>query len=129
MAKVLGVEFAGSQMVWVLVDEDPISSGNLKLTATRDNKAMAEFRASLDALLEQLNPDVIAVKEKPESGRMQAGGAALKMEGVLLSIATAEFDFVSGRRINAILDAAEGLKEKEKVAYKAAISALKNIKA
>lgn len=129
MTKTLGVEFSSNQLVWVLVGDEEMLSGFLRLTATREKDALLKFKSDVDGLLVKLQPDLIGIKDKPESGRMQAGSPALKMEAILLMSATAVVDFVSGARINAVKTEAEGLKEKEKVAHKAAIAALDQFKA
>ena len=44
-------------------------------------------------------PTLIAIKEKPEKGALQAGAAALKMEGIVLANAPCPTEFISGSRI------------------------------
>ena len=85
--RVLGVEFAAGDMncVVVEVNDQPIVSGSFKLTlgGSRDAGALRAFQTAVYALLTEQAPELIAVKDKPEQGRMRAGASSLKMEGIL----------------------------------------------
>jgi hypothetical protein len=59
-----------------------------------------------------------------EKGTMQAGAAALKMEGIVLASISCPAKFVSGARINKCSQAATSLHAYHQLAFKAAVSAL-----
>lgn len=105
--KVMGVEFASSNMHYVVIELADgneirvVQSSKLILGETRSRNALVAFQSAVSTLLNLVEPSLIGVKAKPESGQMRAGAASLKMEGILLANAPCEVDFVSGVRVNA----------------------------
>jgi hypothetical protein len=92
-------------MNYVLLEGDKagfsvIQSNRLALGETRSRDALVAFQRAVQTTLNAASPDMVAIKEKPEKGSMQAGAAALKMEGILLANAPCSVEFVSGARIN-----------------------------
>lgn len=128
--KVLGIEFASSNMHYVVIElaEDNeirvLQSNKLVLGDTRSRDALVAFQRAVSTLLNLVVPGTIAIKAKPESGQMRAGAAALKMEGIVLANAPCEVDFVSGARINACTVADDRLRAYLQPALKAAHMAL-----
>lgn len=103
--KVLGIEFAASQTTYVLLERSNDGtivvkqSDRMFLGGTRSCEALRAYQSAVLTLLNDTAPDVIAIKDKPERGGMQAGAAALKMEGILLANVTCKVEFVSGVRV------------------------------
>lgn len=100
---ILGVEFEAKKLNYVLLvcdgDEVNIAQCNrLELSETRSRDSLRAFQNAVTTMLNGTQPDIIAIKDKPESGQMRAGSAALKMEGILLASAPCD---VEGRRIPA----------------------------
>jgi hypothetical protein len=103
--RVLGIEFAGSNMNYVLLEKthdgfNLLQSNCLAVGETRSRDALIAFQSAVKTTFNATAPTLIAIKEKPEKGGMQAGSAALKMEGVVLANAPCPVEFVSGSRIN-----------------------------
>lgn len=102
--RVIGVEFAGSDMLYVVLDRDTdkvriVAANRLSLSDTRRRQDVAAFYNALTVTLNEYAADLVAIKLKPETGRMRAGAAALKMEALLLATAHADVEFVSGARM------------------------------
>lgn len=104
--KVMGVEFAGSNLNYVVVeltDKNEVhllQSNRLVLGDTRSRDSLISFQNAVSTLFNVASPDLIGIKFKPEAGAMMAGAAALKMEGIVLANSPCAVDFVSGARIN-----------------------------
>jgi len=127
--KVLAIEFDSNYMNYVVVDgskDNPVvqSSNRLVLSHTRLRTALVGFQDALKALFNSVSPDRIAIKDKPETGRMRAGAAALKMEGIALANARCDIDFVSGSRVNKVASSCPTLFAYLQPAYKCGIAAL-----
>lgn len=124
--KVIGIEFAASDMNYVVVKSD--AGGNitveatnrLRLADTRSPDALRAFQQAVGTLLSDSSPDRIAIKAKPEKGSMAAGPAALKMEALVLAALSCDVQFVSGARINKCADPEKPLKAYHVPAFKAA---------
>jgi len=103
---IIGIEFAGSQMNYVVVRYEDggelkvLFANRLSLRDTRSPDSLRAFQQAVQTLQQETSPTVIAIKDKPESGAMQAGAAALKMEGIVLANAPCQTRFISGARIN-----------------------------
>ncbi|WP_018878682.1 DUF3010 family protein [Thioalkalivibrio sp. ALE28] len=128
--KVLGVEFSSFNMNYVVIRSngdsyEVITSSRMTLGETRDRNALVAFQDAVKTLLNEVGPDLLAIKGKPEAGRMQAGAASLKMEAILLANAPCDADFVSGQRINKTDDEDPSLYAYLQPALKAAVSALR----
>jgi hypothetical protein len=126
---VLGIELESNRMNYVLLvgegEEFEVAQSNrLVLTDTRSRESLRSFQDATSAMFNGTKPDIIGIKDKPESGRMRAGAAALKMEGIMLACATCDVDFVSGKRINAC-DNGDGIKAYLQPAFKAAVAAFR----
>lgn len=103
--RIIGIEFESNKMNYVVIENncDGIkicSADRLVLGDTRSREALIAFQDALKTLFNSAIPDLIGIKEKPETGRLKAGAAALKMEGIVLANAPCAMDFVSGARIN-----------------------------
>jgi len=104
--KVMGIEFAGSHMNYVVVDLNDknevhvLQANRLVLGDTRSRDSLIAFQNAVSTLFNAASPNLIGIKSKPEAGAMKAGAAALKMEGIVLANSPCEVDFVSGARIN-----------------------------
>lgn len=104
--KVMGVEFAGSNLYYVVIelndknDVHVLQSNRLVLGETRSRDSLVSFQNAVFTLFNVASPDLIGIKSKPEAGAMKAGAAALKMEGIVLANSPCDVDFVSGVRIN-----------------------------
>jgi hypothetical protein len=128
--KVMGIEFAGSTMFYVLVELDGknevlvLQKNKLVLGETRARDSLVAFQAAVSTLFNSASPDLIGIKAKPEAGAMKAGAAALKMEGIVLANSPCEVDFVSGARINKITSHDEKLFAYLQPALKAARAAI-----
>jgi len=123
---VLGVEFSSNKLNYVLLACDggqfQVSQSNrLELSDTRSRESLRAFQNAVAVLINGTKPNIIGIKDKPESGQMRAGAAALKMEGILLAAAPCDVEFVSGKRINAC-DEGTGLKAYHQPAFKAALA-------
>lgn len=123
---ILGVEFEAKKLNYVLLvcdgDEFEIAQSNrLELSETRSRASLRAFQTAVIAMLNGTQPNVIAIKDKPESGQMRAGAAALKMESILLASATCDVEFVSGKRIKDCEPGA-GIRAYHQNAYKAAVA-------
>lgn len=115
-------------MVWVAAEGAKgnlvaAESGKTALGSTRNPEALAAFQHAAAEILARIRPDVVAIKEKPETGRMRAGAAALKMEALLMAGTECVVDVVSGRRVNALGDIGSGLKAYQVPAFAAALAA------
>jgi hypothetical protein len=100
------------------------STNKIELSDTRDRDALIAFQAALRAVYTATAPDVIGIKSKPEKGRMSAGAAALKMEGISLANSPCPVHFLSGLKINACEASNDKLKKYQIPAFKSAILAL-----
>ena len=123
----LGVEFQADQTVWVsiIVDSGEVSSfetGFLKINGTKSAQDMKQYQEDLKQLFVDYPATKIAIKDKPEAGRMRAGAAAMKMEGIFLLTAPSEVKFLSAKAIAKAMETATGVKEKYKDAYRAAVA-------
>lgn len=89
--KVIGVEFAGSQLIYVVIELNDknevcvLQSNRLVLGDTRSRDSLVAFQNAVSTLFNATSPNLIGIKAKPEGGTMRAGAAALKMEGVVLA--------------------------------------------
>jgi hypothetical protein len=101
-----------------------VGANRLSLGDTRSSEALRAFQSAVQAVFNDMAPDLVAIKEKPERGAMQAGAAALKMEGIVLASAPCPAKFVSGARINKCANTASSLNAYHQPAFKAAASAL-----
>jgi hypothetical protein len=127
--KVLGVEISGNDLIYVLISSSDegveiIQIDKLKLGSTRTSDSLRSFQSAVNTVLNDAEPELIGIKEKPEKGNLSAGSAALKMEGILLASSRCVVDFVSGKRINSCSENKD-LKKYQQPAFKAAIAALK----
>ena len=103
--KIIGIELDSNKMNYVVIDKNDnsyeVSNGNrIILTATREREALIAFKDAVTALYNSVNPSLIGIKEKPESGKLKAGAASMKMEGIALANSPCPVDFVSGKRVN-----------------------------
>jgi hypothetical protein len=103
----MGVEFDASDMLYVVVedhdgDAEVIAASRLSLDDTRSRSSLSAFQSVLATTLNSYAVDLIAIKSKPEKGRMMAGAAALKMEALLLASAKSDVRFVSGARVKQV---------------------------
>ncbi len=101
-----------------------LQNNRLVLAATRSRDALVAFQNAMHTLYNSASPDKLAIKEKPEAGRMKAGAAALKMEGIALANAPCPVEFISGARINQCEAARGNLPKYLEPALKAAVVAL-----
>jgi hypothetical protein len=83
---------------------------------------MKKYAADLKQLFADYPATRIAIKDKPETGRMRAGASAMKMEGIFLLTAPCEVTFLSARAVAKAMETASGVKEKYKDAYRAAVA-------
>ena len=126
--RLMGVEFNADEMRYVVIDDlggdvTITASNKLVLGDTRTRSALTAFQAALISTLNGANPERIAIKTKPETGRMKAGAAALKMEGLLLASARCDVEFVSGTRISRTEGIENNLHVYLQLALKAALAA------
>jgi hypothetical protein len=127
--KVLGIEYSSNKLHYVLVEEhgedfQVLQSNRLMLTETRSRDALVAFQNAILTLYNSTTPNLIAIKEKPESGKMPAGAAALKMEGITLANAPCPVEFISGARINQCTASWGALPKYLEPALKAAVASL-----
>ncbi|MBF0098779.1 MAG: DUF3010 family protein [Magnetococcales bacterium] len=127
--KVLGLEFASSNLNYVAIIGSSDSyrietSSRISLGGTRDRDALVAFQDAVNTLLNDVAPDVLAIKEKPETGKMRAGAASLKMEGIILANASCPVVFISGQRLNQTADKAPALVSYLQPALKVAVVAM-----
>lgn len=104
--KVLGVEFAGKEMRYILTSQENGEVNwkdniyeRISLAETRSHEHLCAFNTAIGTLLTELKPDLIGVKQFQENGSMSAGGAAIKMEAIFLLNAACEIKFVSSHKI------------------------------
>ncbi len=103
--RIIGLEFDSKKMNYVVLlktkDGYEITDANrIVLSETRERKALIAFQDTIKALYNSVQPDFIGIKSKPETGRLRAGAASMKMEGIVLANAPCDVDFVSGKRVN-----------------------------
>ncbi|MGK2915948.1 MAG: DUF3010 family protein [Porticoccaceae bacterium] len=127
--KVLGIEFASNQLTYALIEGTPekytvAQNNRLVLTGTRSRDALVAFQDAVITLYNACSPDAISIKEKPESGQMQSGAAALKMEGIAIANSPCDVEFVSGAKINACNEEASDIPKYYSPAFKAAFVTL-----
>ncbi len=126
--KALGIELSGSELIYVLLDVSEnivtLASNKLQLTHTRDREALIAFQTALRTVFNELSPDTIGIKEKPEKGRLSAGAPALKMEGIALASSPCPVHFISGAKINGCDTTFDSMKKYQQPACKAAIVAV-----
>jgi hypothetical protein len=129
--KSLGIELSGGQLIYILLDVaehiEVLASNRLELTHTRDREALVAFHTALRAVYNELSPDVIGIKEKPEKGRLSAGASALKMEGIAVACSPCPVHFISGAKINACGANVGALKKYQVPAFKAAVVASEKV--
>lgn len=127
--KVLGIDISSNNLYYVLLESNGetfnvLQSNRLMLIETRSRDALVAFQNAIQTLYNSTAPDRLAIKDKPESGRMRAGAAALKIEGITLANAPCPVDFISGARINKCLASRGKLPKYLEPALKAAVVAL-----
>jgi len=123
--RILGIELEGNRLIYAVIqDEDgnvkTLTSGRLQLSDTRSRSGMSSFQDALKTIFQSLELDRIAIKQKPERGRMAAGPAALKMEGLILANAPCEVAFISGQKVKACDNFDDELHKYKENAYKVA---------
>ncbi|HEX4769539.1 MAG TPA: DUF3010 family protein [Bryobacteraceae bacterium] len=125
--KVVGIEFASSDMNYVILERnnpgklEMLAANRISLDDTRSCDALRAFQRAVQTLLKDTSPALIAIKEKPEKGAMQAGAAALKMEAIVLADARCDVRFISGARINKCDAPEPPIKAYHRPAFKAAV--------
>ncbi|SFR50622.1 Protein of unknown function [Pseudidiomarina maritima] len=121
----LGIELSGSELIYVLVDISDdvriVAKNKLELAHTRDRNALVAFQTALRAVYNELAPEIIGIKEKPEKGKLSAGASALKMEGIALASSPCNVRFVSGTKVNKCKAQSDDLKKYQLPAYKVAV--------
>ncbi|MBW2740930.1 MAG: DUF3010 family protein [Deltaproteobacteria bacterium] len=127
--RAIGIEFSSNKLIYVLVEMSDdnlsvVSSNKLELTDTRDRDALVAFQTALKTVFNATAPDVIGIKAKPEKGKMSAGAAALKMEGISLACSPCPVHFLSGAKINACKAPEDGMRKYQIPSLKSAILAL-----
>jgi hypothetical protein len=126
---IIGIEFAAHDMNYVVATRDSggdlqLSTANrLSLDLTRSCDALRAFQTAVKTLFNDAMPALLAIKDKPEKGAMQAGAAAMKMEAIVLANAPCEARFISGSRINKCAMPTTAIKAYHVSAFKAAICA------
>ena len=123
---ILGIDLDSKTLRWVEVhsggaSHEAGSSGRIVLTATRDVDAMKRFAAALQDVLAEIGPTKIAIREKPETGRIRAGAASLKMEAIILNLALVPVEFIGVSMINKCVETNPRLKEVDIPAFRAAV--------
>ncbi len=103
--KIIGLEFDSKKMNYVVLQKtvdgyEIINANRVILPETRERGALKAFQDAIKTLYRSEQPDFIGIKSKPETGRLRAGAAAMKMEGIVLANAPCDVDFVSGKRVN-----------------------------
>lgn len=127
--KIIGIEFASSDMNYVVLDRNSSdklelsASNRLSLRDTRSPDALRAFQQAVQTLMMDISPARIAIKDKPEKGALRAGAAALKMEAIVLAAAPCKVRFISGARINKCSNPETQLKAYHLPAFKAATCA------
>jgi hypothetical protein len=130
--KVIGIEFAASDMNYVVIDTGTFgnvavqAANRLTLSDTRSPDTLRAFQQAVRTLLNDSSPDRVAIKAKPEKGGMAAGPAALKMEALLLAALSCDVRFISGARINKCSDPEKPLRAYHIPAFKAAVCGCKD---
>ena len=130
--KIIGIELDSNKMNYVVInktdDSYVVSNANrIILSDTRVREALIAFQDAVKALYNSVNPDLIGIKEKPESGKLKAGAASMKMEGIALANAPCKVDFVSGKRVNQSDASNDNLYRYLQKALKTAHAAMVNI--
>ena len=100
------------------------AANRLSLSDTRSRAVLVAFQSVVVTTLNDAAPERIAIKAKPENGRMRAGAAALKMEGIVLANAHCDVQFISGARVNRVETIENGLYAYLQDALKTALAAL-----
>ena len=131
--KALGIEFDSNKMHYVLIegsvdDYDILQSNRLKLGETRSRDSLIAFQNAIKTLFNSASSGIVGIKDKPESGRLRAGSASLKMEGITLANTACEVIFISGAKINKCKATDDNIFGYLQPALKAAIIALGTIK-
>jgi len=121
----MGIELTGHSLIYVLVEKDADAltvrnSSKLELLDGRSPDSLRHFQTALVTILTEAHPDLIALKDKPQSGGMQAGAPAIKMEALLLMAAACEVRFTTGSAIKNCTATDGVLRKYEHPAYKAA---------
>ncbi|MBU8911349.1 MAG: DUF3010 family protein [Desulfobacterales bacterium] len=103
--RIIGLEFDSKKMNYVVLQRteygyEILNANRVILLETRGRGALIAFQDAVKALYNSAKPDFIGIKSKPETGRLRAGAASMKMEGIALANAPCDVDFVSGKRVN-----------------------------
>ncbi len=103
--RIIGLEFDSKKMNYVVIQKtgngyEIINANRIILAETRERGALMAFQDAIKALYNSVQADFIGIKSKPEAGRLRAGAASMKMEGIALANAPCDVDFVSGKRVN-----------------------------
>ena len=126
---IMGVELNGSELRYVVLQYgaeggfEIAAANRMRLAETRSGPALSALHSAITTTLNELAPDLIAIKAKPETGQMRAGAAALKLEALLLASARCDVDFVSGARVNKVDETSDDLHKYLAPAYKTALAA------
>lgn len=127
----MGIELESASLRWIEVHGTAAAqvagaSGRVKFGGTRDAVALKDFTDKLQEVFAEIEPSSIAIREKPQIGRMRAGSATFYMEAVLLLCCECPVKFVSNNEISKLIVDAAGVKEVDILAYKAAVLALRS---
>ena len=130
--KIIGIELDSNKMNYVVINKiddsyEVLSGSRIILTGTRDRNALIAFKNAVTSLYNSAKPNLIAIKEKPESGKMRAGAASMKMEGIALANSPCDVDFVSGKRVNQSEETDDNLHGYLQPALKVAHAAMINL--
>ena len=81
----MGIEFASTNLHYVVIElqEDGsivvLQANRLVLGETRSRDSLVSFQNAVSVLFNSTKPAFIGIKTKPETGKLRAGAAALKM--------------------------------------------------
>ncbi len=129
---IIGIEFDSNKMNYVVIQKtedtyEILNANRLILSDTRVREALIAFQDAIKALYNSAQPNFIGIKSKPEAGRLRAGAASMKMEGIALANAPCDVDFVSGKRVKQSDAADEKYYSYLQTALKTAHAVLTNI--
>lgn len=101
--RIMGVDLQAGEMIYAVVvrgdgETEVRPGGRIALENTRSAGDLHAFQTTLTTVLNDVRPDHIAVKWKPEAGKFGAGPAALKVEALLLANSPCPVSFVTSRR-------------------------------
>lgn len=104
--RVCGFDLSGSEAIVAVLDGEPTefrvtntAVRKIPLRDEKDSEAVKDFYRLIAAFLREASSDLLAIRQRPGSGKFAAGGVTFKMEALIQHAADQQVVFVSPQKI------------------------------